>query len=187
MDALPQTIQDATHASLVEKHFQLGHNACGKILDAFLNDLASNEARYAVLLVDLGVHVADMLKAAVNGAFGRPITCIGLCNAQEQLDFVKSEIVHFMKCKLLQDGGFQIPGYTIPDKIPPTDAVCLPSPKLQALVWQGNAIKIKDNDMEKLKKSDNFQDAFDEMVKAVEIANEDLHPRAMSSLKQMEM
>ena len=41
-------------------------------------DIASsdNNSRYGVLLVDLSVHVGDMVKAVVNGVWMRPLMCV---------------------------------------------------------------------------------------------------------------
>ena len=83
------------------KHFQIGQQACGKILNAFLADIASNDSRYAVLLVDLSVHVGDMVKAVVNGAFSRPLMCMGLCDSADAMEFAKHEVVHVIKTRLL--------------------------------------------------------------------------------------
>ena len=93
MDALPQSIEARTYVSRAEKHFQIGPLACGKVLSTFLADLASNDAPYGVLLADLSVHVGDMVKAVVNGAFSRPVMCVGLCETPEGLEFAKNEIV----------------------------------------------------------------------------------------------
>ena len=52
--------------------------ACGKVLNSFLADIATTDSKYGVLLVDLSVHVGDIVKAVVNGAFLRPLMCVGL-------------------------------------------------------------------------------------------------------------
>ena len=75
IDALPGSIDTDGYVSQVEKPFQIGHQACGKILSAFLTGIASSDSRHGVLLVDLSVHVGDMVKAVVNGAFSRPMMC----------------------------------------------------------------------------------------------------------------
>ena len=168
IDALPLTINEETHATQVEKHNQIGHQACAKILSKFLDDLTSNDTRYAVLVLDLSVHVGDMIKAAINGAYGRPMMCVGLCNTGEKLDFAKSEIIHFIKAKLLTDDGFTIPGFTIPPKDKPVDAISVPTPALTALLWHGDTLVIKDLDRDKWKLHEHFQDAFDELDSQVQ-------------------
>ena len=155
----------------MEKHCQLGYQACGKILSTFLDDLASGDARYAVLLVDLSVHVGDMVKAVVNTAFSRPLMCVGLCDTGAQMEFVKNEIIHFLKTKLLTDEGFKIPGFTIPPKDVPLDEISVPTPALTALVWRGNNIVMKDADRNKWSLHDTFQAQFDELDTAMQQAN----------------
>ena len=46
MDALPPSIDADAYVSTVEKHFQIGHQACGKILSTFLADIASSDSRF---------------------------------------------------------------------------------------------------------------------------------------------
>jgi hypothetical protein len=109
IDALPPSIEVLDNPNATEKHAQLGNQACGKILNACIDDLASGSDRHAVLLVDLSVHVGDMLKAVASTASSRPLMCVGLCESADTKDFVESEIMHFLKTKLLADDGFKIP------------------------------------------------------------------------------
>ena len=104
MDALPTSINEDGCVGFQEKHFQIGHQACSKVLSAFLTDVASSDSRYAVLLVDLSVHVGDMVKAVVNGAFSRPFDVfVNLCDSADAMEFAKHEVVYFIKTRLLTD------------------------------------------------------------------------------------
>ena len=171
LDALPQSIDVNDNPCAKEKHAQLGYQACGKILSACVDDLASGDVRYAVLLVDLSVHVGDMIKAVANAGFSRPLMCVGLCESVEHQDFVQSEIMHFLKMKLLTDDGFKIPGFTIPPKDVPLDAISVPTPELTALGWRGNTIMIKESDRNRWGLHYAFQAQFDELATALDQAN----------------
>jgi hypothetical protein len=171
LDALPPSIEVYDNPHTTEKHAQLGYQACGKILSACLNDLASGDGRYAVLLVDLSVHVGDMIKAVAETAFSRPLMCVGLCEGADHKDFVQAEIMHFLKIKLLTDDGFKIPGFTIPPKDVPLDEISVPTPALTALGWRCNNIVMKDSDRNTWSLHDTFQAQFDELVTAMNQAN----------------
>ena len=114
-----------------------------------LDDLPSDDCRYAVLLVDLSVHVGDMLKAFASGAFARPMACVGLCGSSESLEFAKTEVIHFLKSRLLTDSTFMIRGFNIPPATAPSDGITAPTLKLNALAWSGQHIQIQEQDEEK--------------------------------------
>ena len=97
--------------------------------------------------------------------------CVGLCDTGDQMEFVKNEIIHFLKTKLLTDEGFKIPGFTIPPKDVPLEEMSVPTPALTALVWRGNNIVMKDADRDKWKLHDTFQAQFDELDSAMQQAN----------------
>ena len=84
-------------------------------------------------MVDLSVHVGDMVKAVVNGAFSRPLMCVGLCDSEDAMEFAKHEVIHFIKTRLLTDESFTIPGFIIPSKDAPGDDIEAPILTLAAL------------------------------------------------------
>ena len=139
--------------------------ACGKVLNSFLADVATTDSRYGVLLVDLSVHVGDMVKAVVNGAFLRPLMCVGLCDSADAMEFAKHEVVHFIKTRLLTDDNFKIPGFVIPPKDPPHADDDVQPPTLASLVWHGQNVAIKDSDRDKYK--EHFEDQFNELEAAL--------------------
>ena len=176
LDALPQSIEVNDSPSTMEKHNQLGYHACGKILSACVDDIFSGDVRCAVLLVDLSVHVGDMIKAVANAGFSRPLMCVGLCDSPEHADFVQSEITHFLKTKLLTEDGFKIPGFTVPPKDAPMDAIYVPTPELTALGWHDNTIMIKESDRKKWGLHCSFQAQFNELATTLEQANAHCKP-----------
>ena len=172
-DALPPSVigeEDPGHSfSIAEKHIQIGPSACTKILSAFFNDFSAFETRYALMVVDLSVHVCDMVKAVLNGGgTDRPIFYVGLCTDDEHMAFVKGEIVHFVKTKLLTDDGFTIPGFTIPPKEMPQDDFSMPEPVLHVLAFNElkDAFKFKDADVAKWK-GGIFQHEFEQLEAAL--------------------
>ena len=165
VDALPSSISEDAYVGVQEKHFQIGHVACGKVLNSFLADIATTDSRYGVLLVDLSVHVGDMVKAVVNGAFLRPLMCVGLCDSADAMEFARHEIVHFLKTRLLTDDNFKIPGFVIPPKDSPHEDDEVQPPTLASLVWHGQNVALKDSDRDKYK--ENFEDQFNELEAAL--------------------
>ena len=153
--------------------FQLGNQACGKILSTFLDGLAfDSDGRYAMVMVDLSVRVGDMVKAVISGAFSRPIMCVGLCEDVREIEFVKNEAIHFIKAKLLMDDGFNVPGFSISPKDAPLEDILVPRPQLRSLAWCGDAIVMKDADCNRWSQHDIFQMQFNALRSAVQHAND---------------
>jgi hypothetical protein len=121
-------------------------------------------------VVDLSVHVGDMVKAIANVGFSRPLMCIGLCETAGNVEFVKTEVVHFLKAKLLSEDGFNIPGFTIPPKDVTMDEITVPAPALSALKWCDNSVMITDADRAKWSEHDTFQAQFNELDAAIQQA-----------------
>ena len=129
-------------------------------------------------MVDLSVHVGDMVKAILNGASSRPLMCVGLCETANAMEFAKAEVVHLIKTRLLTDENFNIPGFIIPPKDAPVDDIEVQTPTLAALLWNGQNIAIKDSDRGKYDDHDAFRARFNELEGAMQQAGKGIKREA---------
>ena len=169
-DSLPPSSSVTDQIGVAQKHSQIGHRACNKILNTLQDDLVDGE-RHATMVIDLSVHVGDMLKAFIAVQKRAPMAFLGLCGTADERDWVKTEVVDFIKHKLLHE-DFIVPGFTIPPVTAPGTDVPLPMPKLAALHWETqdgtHTLAISAADIAKWKEHDSFRDKFADMEYAVQ-------------------
>ena len=161
--ALPQCHMDDNFNRLgqAERHHQIGKIACSKILNAAgASDSPENSAS---LLVDLSVHVGDMLKAFVMN-LAKPAMYVGLCESDASLQFVKHELVQFVKTTLQSNPDYRIAGFTIPPEAMPESADdVVRAPNLTTLVWKDGKLAVATRDEEKWKDHEEFGESFEQL------------------------
>ena len=150
LTALPTTTDQDTHQSQAEKHNQIGVEASTRILNSFLTGL--KPGRRAVLVADLSMRTADMLKGflqVVHSSPGLPISYLGLCEDEEVREFAKQEALHFPSSKSCRGEWKAPPGTTIPpEELPQQDEDVFNKPGLHVLQWtspRASSVKLAEN------------------------------------------
>ena len=138
--ALPPTGDDA--AVLVQgarKYEQLGSDAWGAIMQSMLTGVDLPSAASGVLLVDLRVKTADLLRAFIlkRGSFSFPLFYLGLCEDMTEFEWVHDDTLNWI-ATMIEEDQIVIPGARV-QKDCPQDLLEAPPkpPTLNMLVMGG--------------------------------------------------
>ena len=134
--AVPPSTDGADQISPVEKHQQIGLDACKRMLHAFFSDFHP-PPRSIVVIVDLSVRTAELAKAFLSLSLGVPVYYLGLCEDEVRREWAEAHTLHTAQ-EMIQNGSLEFPDF----KLPPPPRRCLrtsageppPVPQLNVLL-----------------------------------------------------
>lgn len=167
-DAPPMYTDADTAVKPAEKAFQLGQDACAKVLRSITSDLAVS-TRYGIIIVDIGNRTNDLGRAFINEymRMSFPVTFLSFIN-EERVEWVMQNTIDHTKEKFL-NGDLPIPGHT-PLASTAETVENLPHPALTTCSWSGSGPTSKMVIPEKIKndwqENPRFGQSFKDWVDA---------------------